>query len=730
LTTPDVLTGPQGPEQGASSNAGDDPRSRFDDPLLDALLILCTCLQVRTSRGVLAAGLPLRDQRLTPELLPRAAARANLQGRILNRPLDQIDAIALPALLFLKDGRNVVLESWQDGKARLLTSESAGGAKLMDKSALAELYSGKAFFAQPRHRFEVQFDSPLPRTKHWFKDTLRLSRRLYSDAMVASFLINLIALMTPLFVMNVYDRVVPNQATTTLWVLAIGISLALLFDLILRTLRSYFLDLAGKKTDIILSATLFERILGMNLKARPTRVGSFAQNIHEFQSLRDFLTSLTLTSLIDVPFSLLILLVIGIIGGPLVAIPLLAFPLTLLLGWLIQGPLSRCIDQTLHLSSERQAMLIETLGGIDLLKVNCAESEKQRQWETTVGALGRLEMKARKLSTLAVNGTLFIQQLAGIAMIVSGVYLIGDGAISMGGLIACYLLNSRALAPLSQVSSLLTRYQQARLTIGTTDEMMSMPQERQPQAIATQRRQLHGAIEARDLCFTYPGQQYPALDHLNLRILPGEHIGIIGRSGSGKSTLEKLLLNLYQPDSGHLLVDGVDIQQLEVADLRHNIGYVPQDIQLFNGTLRDNLTLGARYVDDERLQQVADMAGVSEFARLHPLGLNLQVGERGMNLSGGQRQAVAVARALLLDPPVLVLDEPTSAMDNSSEERLKRQLQPILHNRTLLLVTHRASMLSLVSRLIVIDGGKIVADGPKEQVLEALRKGHVNVARS
>ncbi len=406
MTTPDVLTGPQGPEQGASSNAGDDPRSRFDDPLLDALLILCTCLQVRTSRGVLAAGLPLRDQRLTPELLPRAAARANLQGRILNRPLDQIDAIALPALLFLKDGRNVVLESWPDRKARLLTSESAGCSKLMDKSALAELYSGKAFFAQPRHRFEVQFDSPLPRTKHWFKDTLRLSRRLYSDAMVASFLINLIALMTPLFVMNVYDRVVPNQATTTLWVLAIGISLALLFDLILRTLRSYFLDLAGKKTDIILSATLFERILGMNLKARPTRVGSFAQNIHEFQSLRDFLTSLTLTSLIDVPFSLLILLVIGIIGGPLVAIPLLAFPLTLLLGWLIQGPLSRCIDQTLHLSSERQAMLIETLGGIDLLKVTCAESEKQRQWETTVGALGRLEMKARKLIVHNPNLTL------------------------------------------------------------------------------------------------------------------------------------------------------------------------------------------------------------------------------------------------------------------------------------------------------------------------------------
>ncbi|WP_281242295.1 type I secretion system permease/ATPase [Halopseudomonas yangmingensis] len=719
--TPDRATEPQRPE---------DPRSRFDDPLLDALMVLCQAHQIRTSRGILTSGLPLHNQRLAVELLPRAAARAGLQGRLLDRPLDSIDEMALPALLLLGNGRCVVLDAWLDGdKARILTAESGGGARTIERQKLRESYSGKAFFAQPRHRFERQSASPIARTRHWFRDTLQLSRRLYADAMIASLLINLLALTAPLFVMNVYDRVVPNLALSTLWVLAIGIALAMLFDLILRTLRSHFIDIAGKKTDLILSATLFERITGMNMKARPARVGSFAQNIHEFQNLRDFLTSLTLTSLIDLPFALLILLVIGLIGGPIVWVPLLAFPLVLGIGLLLQGPLSRTIRQTLKLASERQAMLIETLGGIDLIKVTGAESERQRLWETTIGALARLEMRARRLSTLAVNSTLFIQQLSGVAVIVGGVYLIMQGNLSMGGLIACYLLNSRALAPLSQIASLLTRYQQARLTVGTTDQMMGMPQERKEHALPTQRQQLHGAIEARNLCFTYPGQLYPALDNINLNILPGERVGIIGRSGSGKSTLHKLLLNLYQPDSGHLLIDGIDIQQLDVADLRHNIGYVPQEIQLFSGTLRDNLTLGARYIDEERLQQVCDMAGVSEFARQHPLGYDLQVGERGLSLSGGQRQAVAVARALLLSPPILLLDEPTSSMDNSSEERLKRQLIPVLANSTLLLVTHRASMLSLVERLIIIDGGRIVADGPKEKVLDALKKGQINVTR-
>ncbi len=668
-------------------------------------------------------------QRLSAELLPRAAARAGLQGRLLQRRLEQIPAMAMPALLLLKDGRSAVLIGWEaDGKARLLLSESDGGEVRVEPQLLAEDYSGQVFFAQPQHKFDVNHGTLIPRARSWFRDTLKRSRWLYADAIAASLLINVIALAAPLFVMNVYDRVVPNQAAATLWVLAIGISGAYLFDLLLKSMRGLCLDLAGKKTDLIISATLFERIVGMSMRFRPARVGSFAQNIHEFQTLRDFLASLTLTSLIDLPFTLLVLLVIALLGGHLVWIPVLAFPIAMLIGWALQKPLAETMERTMALSAERQSSLIETLAGLDAVKVNNAESERQYQWEQTIGTLSRLELRARMLSSLAMNITMLIQQLAGVVMIVFGVYLIIDGNLSMGGLIACYMLNGRALGPLTQLSGLLTRYQQARVTMDSVDQMMELPQERHEDERPLTRQTLQGAIECRQLDFSYPNQQNPALKGLNLVIRPGEKVGIIGRSGSGKSSLAKLLVGLYQADAGSLLVDGVDIRQLDVSELRHNIGYVPQDIQLLSGTLRDNLVSGARYVEDELVLQAAELAGVHEFARLHPQGYELQVGERGQQLSGGQRQNVALARALLLNPPILLLDEPTSAMDNTGEERLKQRLVAVLANKTLVLVTHRASMLSLVDRLIIIDKGLIIADGPKASVMDALKKGQISVA--
>ncbi|KJK00552.1 ABC transporter [Pseudomonas sp. 21] len=706
-----------------------DPRLSHDDPLLDGLLILCRLHGCAVSRNSLSAGLPLRDQRLSAALLPRAAARAGLQGRLLRRELRNISSLNLPVLLLLNDGRSAVLRQWrEDGQALILPCETEGGEQAVGADELAAQYSGQALFARPRHELEAARKPLVPRVEAWFRDTLRLSRWLYTDALVASLLINLLGMLVPLFVMQTYDRVVPNQALSTLWVLAAGLLIGTLFELLLRVLRSNLLDMAGKKTDVVLSATLFERITGMSLKAKPETVGGFAQSIHDFQGLREFLTALTLTSLIDLPFSLLMILVIGLLGGWLVAVPLLAFPITIVFALIIQSRLRDTVQKSLTLGAERQALLIETLGGLETLKACGAESERQYRWESTHGALARLDNHARFLSALATNGTLFLQQFAGLAMICAGVYSILDGNLSVGALVASYMLNSRVLAPLGQIAGLITRYQQARLTMKSTDALMELPQERQARQRPLERTQLHGALEVRQLSFSYPEQTTPALNHVSLRMAPGEKIGIIGKSGSGKSTFGRLLMGFYHPDEGQILLDGLDLRQLDVSDLRQQIGYVAHDLPLLAGSLRDNLTLGARYVSDARMLEVAELTGVSELARQHPAGFDRPVGERGQLLSGGQRQAVLMARAMLLDPPILLLDEPTSAMDNSSEEILRKRLHEACRDKTLLLVTHRTSMLSLVDRLLVLDSGRIVADGPKDAVIEALRKGHVGPA--
>ncbi|MBD1590220.1 type I secretion system permease/ATPase [Pseudomonas typographi] len=713
--------------QGASQ--GHDPRLNFDDPLLDGLLILCKLHGLPASRASLSAGLPLQHQRLGKDTLVRAAARANLQGRLLRRPLEQISPLNLPLLLLLNDGACAVLQRLEnDGRALILPCEAQGGEQWVSREELAAAYSGEALFARPRHALEDARSPLMPRVTAWFRDTLKLSRWLYADALLASLLINALGLMVPLFVMQTYDRVVPNQATSTLWVLAIGLLVGTAFELVLRVTRAHLLDQAGKKTDLILSATLFERITGMALKARPATIGGFAQSIHDFQGLREFLTAVTLTSLIDLPFAALMLLVIGLLGGWLVIIPLVAFPVTVAFAFFIQARLRDTVQRSLALGAERQALLIETLGGLETLKACGAESERQYRWENTHGALAKLEAHGRQLSAMATNGTLFIQQFCGMATIVAGVYSIIAGNMSVGALVASYMLGSRVLAPLGQIAGLITRYQQAQLTMRSTDGLMTLPQERDTQKRTLERPQLTGALAAEGVSFRYAGQDTPALRDVTFSLRAGERVGVIGRSGSGKSTLARLIMGFYEPEHGRLLADGLDLRQLDVADLRQQVGYVAHDLPLLSGSLRDNLTLGARYVSDARMLEVAELTGASELARLHPRGYDRPVGERGQLLSGGQRQAVLLARAMLLEPPLMVLDEPTSHMDNSSEDALRQRLHTWLPGKTLLLVTHRMSLLSLVDRLIVLDNGQIVADGPKDTVIEALRKGRVGQA--
>ncbi|MDH3526926.1 MAG: type I secretion system permease/ATPase [Gammaproteobacteria bacterium] len=706
--------------------------STHDDPLMGCLLLITKILHTPRSADSLTAGLPLVDNKLTPELLIRAANRAGLSARIVKRPLNEISNLVLPAILLLNKGGATILDRVLDnGNARLIMPESREGVSERPLGQLADEYCGYAIFLQQEYRFDERTrDTVITRPKHWFWDTISGSWPIYGEVLLASLLINLFALASPLFIMNVYDRVVPNHAVETLWVLAIGVATVFGFDLLMKTLRGYFVDVAGKRADVILSAALFERVLGTKLAARPPSVGAFANNLHEFDSFRDFFTSASLTALIDLPFLLLFILIIWLIGGPMAWIPLTVLPLSLLTGYLVQRALAGKIEQLLKYGSQKQATLVEVLTGLETVKGLGAESPLQRRWEKIVGNIANLGLKTRFLSSSAVNITVFLQQMATVAVVIYGVYRIAEGELSLGGLIACTILTGRALAPLAQVAATLSRYHHAKASYKSTDTLMALPLEQSPDKNFLNRPIIEGSLEFKNVSFTYPGQPVEALNGLSFKLNAGDKVAIIGRIGSGKSTIEKLILGLYEPDSGAILIDATDIRQLNPADVRRNIGYVPQDTTLFYGTVKDNITLGMPYADDSSVLRAAEIAGVTEFISKHPLGFDLQVGERGEGLSGGQRQSIVAARALLRDPPIVVMDEPSNAMDNTTEEMFKTRLSTWLGNKTLVLVTHRASLLSMVDRIIVLDSGRVIADGPKEQVLEALKQGQIRVPKT
>lgn len=702
---------------------------KFDDPLLLALLSVCKILHIPQTATALVAGLPLPDHKLTPELFPRAAERAGLRASLLRRPLERISRLVLPVVLLLKDGSTCVLVGVDADCYTVIVPETESGEKTVAAAELNALYSGLAFFVQVGHRFDARSgEAGLPKVKHWFWDVIAKSWPIYAEVLAASLLINIFALAAPLFFMNVYDRVVPNRALETLWVFALGITIVFGFELAMKLLRSYFIDAAGKRADIVLSATIFEKLMNIRMEAKPVSVGGFANNLSEFESFREFLTSASLATLIDLPFLILFILIISSIGGYLAWVPLGILPLAVLIGIALQAPLRATIQALFKAGAEKNATLVEALSNLETLKAAGAEGQLQARWEKGIGEMARLGLKSRFYSGLTVNLTAFFQQLASVMVVVAGVYRIADGDLTTGGLVACTMLTSRALAPVGQVAALLTRYHHARAALDSLNRMMGLPVEREPGRDYLHRPRFNGDIEFKHVAFRYPQQPINALEAISFKIKAGERVGVIGRIGSGKSTLERLILGLYQAQQGSILIDGADIRQIDPADLRRQIGYVPQDISLMYGSVKDNITLGSGFADDSQVLRAARIAGVDQFVNRHPDGFDLQVGEGGANLSGGQRQSIALARALLLAPPILVLDEPTNAMDNSSEEGFKQRFAAELSGQTLILVTHRMSLLSLVERLIVMDGGHIVADGPKQHVLEALRQGQIKVA--
>ncbi len=701
------------------------------DTLLGCLLLACRSHQVVTTKDALVAGLPLRNGKMTPALFKRAAERANLAVTILKKPINQIRSAFLPITLLLHNDEacQLVGIDTKANQARVIYPELGDAEVLVSIDEIAAQYAGYFIVTKPKYVFDKRAPAVgKVRLRHWFWGALAENKRIYRDVMVAAFVVNMFALAMPLFTMNVYDRVVPNRSIETLWVLAIGVLVVVLGDFILRTMRGYFLDWASTRIDIQLSARIMQQVLGLRMEQRPNSVGSFASNLRSFESVRDFITSATITTLIDVPFGIIFIVVMAWIS-PLMVIPVVVGGIVMLAyAFSVQSKMHELSETMYRAGAVRNATLIESLVGLETIKALGIEGSMQRKWEHSATYLTEVGSKLRLLSSSIQNGSSAIQQTISVSLILLGVYLVTSGDLTMGGLIACTMLSSRALVPISQTAGLLTQYHTASTSLQSLDEIMNKPVEREQDANFLSRPTFRGDIEFREVSFNYPNAEESALTKVSFKIKAGERVALLGRMGSGKTTIHKLILGLYQPTEGAILIDGIDARQIDPAELRRCVGYVQQETHLFYGTMRDNLTITTPHADDATVLAAAHAGGIDEFINAHPKGFDLSVGERGETLSGGQKQGVGIARALIGKPSIILLDEPTSAMDHSAEDAVKKRLMEAANGKTMVLISHRTGLFDLADRIIVIDVGRVVADGPKAQIIEALRAGKIGKA--
>lgn len=701
------------------------------DSLLDSLVIICRSEGIATSRDALTAGLPLRGGKMTPKLVKRSAERVNIAANILKKSLHTLRPEFLPAIVLLNDekARVVTRINRDTNEVSVIFPELNDAEVQMPLEDLVARYSGYMIIAKAKFKFDQRApEVGKIKSRHWFWGVLAENKHIYRDVMLAAFLVNIFALSMPLFTMNVYDRVLPNRAIETLWVFAIGISLVMVADLILRTMRGYFIDWASARIDVKLSASIMQKVLGIRLEQRPNSVGSFASNLRSFESIRDFITSATITTLIDIPFGIIFIIVIGWIN-PYMTIPaLVGAVLILIYSMTVQTKMHELSETMYRAGALRNSTLIESLVSLETVKGLGVEGKMQQKWEHSANYLTEVSSKLKLLSATINNGSSTIVQITNISLVLIGVYLVTDGELTMGGLIACTMLASRALAPVAQTAGLLTQYHTASTSLQSLDDIMSKDVERPDDVTFLSRPGFRGDIEFREVSFKYPDTEQEALNKVSFKIKAGEHVALLGRMGSGKSTINKLILGLYQPTSGSILIDGIDSRQIDPAELRRAVGYVQQDTHLFYGSLRENLTIAAPHEGDEGVLMAAHAGGIDGFVNGHPKGFDMLVGERGETLSGGQRQGVGIARALIKRPSILLLDEPTSSMDHSGEEEVKRRLIEHSIGKTVVLISHRSALYDLVERIIVIDSGRVVADGPKAQVTDALRNGKVGKA--
>ena len=609
----------------------------------------------------------------------------------------------------------------KNGRAKIIYPDLPESEDWIELEKLESEYLGYAFLLKREYKYKKRQQEILERSKgHWFWDTLKRSKGIYSTVLTASVMVNIFVLVTPLFTMNVYDRVVPNNAIETMWVLVIGVLLVYTFDAVLKFFRNYLLEMAGKKSDIIMSSMIYEHVMNMRYELWPSRIGSFANNLREFESIRSFLTSSTLLALVDLPFAIIFIIVIFYISGDLVLIPITTSLLIVLYGFIIKKPLVRAIESTFEASSNKNSHLIESLNIIQTIKVMGASHMMQWIWEEATGEIATKSMRSRMLSSSMSVVTNLLIQLNTVVIIIFGVYLITELKLSMGALIATTMLSGRMIAPMGQVAGLIANFQQTKTAYSSLNDIMLLDVERPLGKEFIVREQFEGNLNFKNVGFHYPNVEKEALSNINIDIKAGEKVAIIGKVGSGKTTLSKLIVGLYKTTEGTLSFDGVDCNQLDPVNIREFVSYLSQDVELISGTIKDNIVIKEPSANHEQIIKAATIGGVDSFINELELGFDTPVGEKGLQLSGGQRQAIAIARACLLNEKIIVMDEPTNSFDNTTESLIRQRLHDYTRDKTFILITHKAQMLNLVDRLIVVDAGRVIMDGPKDSVLKSL----------
>ena len=691
--------------------------------LMDCLITICHAHHLEVSRVSLLSGLPLEQGELSPTGFERAAKRAGLASRTVKRDLDHINTAILPAVLVLSDKQACVLHGLDKTHARVSYPELDDAVIEVPRDELSASYTGYVIFARPEMNAQdtnAQIDKSS--VGHWLWSSIRTAKGLYRDVLLASVFISLLSIALPLFVMNVYDRVMPNAALETLWALAVGVLLVLAADFSLRMLRQYFVELAASRLDVTLSAKIMEQVLSINLASKPAKSGSFINSLQSFESIRQFFGSVTLVALVDLPFGLLFVVIIAMIDFYLIIPILIGATALFLYAMKAQRVMRSLSEESMEISSRKSSLVTESVTSLEDVKAFGYQSRNQSAWEKQTIFLAKVNAKLRLVSMSVNNAALWIQQSVGVVIILTGVYLIIEGVITQGGLIAAYLLSSRAMGPVSQAAALLAQFHHAETAKNALDDIMSLPSETGSNKQIKNNVALKGNIDASQLCFKYPDETVLALKDMSFSIKQGEHVAILGKNGCGKSTLNKLLMAFYRPESGQLLLDGIDLQQYDPTLLRKQIGYVPQDVSLFHGSLKDNILPDDTHIDDAEFWEVITQCGLAKLVNGSASGIEQNVGERGCLLSGGQRQAVAMARAIVRDPAIYIMDEPTSAMDSTNEAQMKETIKAATAGKTLIINTHRTTLLDLVERVIVVENGKVIADGKKEEVLVQFRQ--------